>query len=106
MGGTSFDVQAFLDTGTSGMLLSQETAQGLGIASSTYNGQPVTYSDVGVGGTEDFDVSQQIYTALAPFTPTADVDNINTYQTVYNQKYGPVRTQINRQPADELVGPL
>jgi hypothetical protein len=106
LGGTSFDVQAFLDTGTSGMLLSQETAQGLGINSSTFGGQTVTYSDVGVGGTEDFDVSEPIYTALAPFIPTADVDNINTYNSVYNQKYGPVRVQISRTPADPLVGPL
>lgn len=106
MGGTSFDVQAFLDTGTSGMLLSQETAQGLGIASSTYQGQTVTYADVGVGGAELFDVSTPVYTSLAPFIPTADVDNPATYTSVYNQNYGPVRTQINRTPADDLIGPL
>jgi hypothetical protein len=105
-GGFSFDVQAFLDTGTSGLLLSQETAQGLGIASSTFGGQTVTYADVGVAGAELFDVSTPVYAALAPFIPTADVDNINTYQTVYNQTYGPVRTEINRTPADDLIGPL
>ena len=105
-GDTTFDVTAFLDTGTSGMLLSQETAQGLGIASSTFNGQPVVYSDVGVGGSEFFDVSQPVYAALAPFTPSADVDNGLTYQTVYTQTYGPVRTEISQSPADDLVGPL
>jgi hypothetical protein len=103
--GDTFDVQAFLDTGTSGMLLSQETAQGLGIASSTYNGTPVDFADIGVGGAEHFDVSEPLYTALSWF-PGTDYDNINTYQTVYNQKYGPLRTEINQTPADELVGPL
>src|SRR5260370_18465817 len=88
------------------MLLSQETADAFGLTGSTYNGQTVTYSDVGVGGSQDFDVSQSLYTALAPFTPNSDIDNINTYQSVYNQKYGPLRVQINRAPADPLEGPL
>ena len=65
VGGTTFDVTAFLDTGTSATLLSQETAQGLGIASATSGGIPVTYSDIGVGGSQDFDVSQSLYTQLA-----------------------------------------
>src|SRR5262249_29217036 len=105
-GVTTFDVSAFLDTGTSGMLLSQETAQGLGINQSQFNGQDVVFGDVGVGGVDSFFVSDPVYTALAPFTPTADVDNINTYQSVYNQTYGPVRTEIAQEPADEILGPL
>lgn len=105
-GGTVFDIQAFLDTGTSGFVLSQETAQGLGIASETVNGQNATYSDVGVAGTEDFDISQPLNLALAPFTPTADVNNPANWQTVYNQTLGPIRTEINRQPADAALGPL
>src|SRR5712671_7266975 len=39
--GGTFNVQAYLDTGTSGLLLSQETADALGIFESTYNGQVV-----------------------------------------------------------------
>jgi hypothetical protein len=105
-GGTSFDVQAFLDTGTSGFVLSHETAQGLGIASEQVNGQPATYSDFGVVGSEDFDISEPIHFALAPFQPNADVDNVNDWTTVYNQTVGPVRTEINRQPADDVIGPL
>src|SRR5947209_310273 len=38
----TFNVQAYLDTGTSESLLSLETANALGIGPSTYNGQPVT----------------------------------------------------------------
>jgi hypothetical protein len=105
-GNTSFDVQAFLDTGTSGMLLSQETAQTLGINSSTYKGQPVAFSDAGVAGAEAFDVSESLYAAFAPFTPSADVDNLATYAKVYAQKLGPVRTEISQQPADDLLGPI
>src|SRR4051812_28312083 len=53
-GVTTFDVSAFLDTGTSGMLLSQETAQGLGINQSQFNGEDVVFGDVGVGGIDNF----------------------------------------------------
>jgi hypothetical protein len=105
-GGTVFDIQAFLDTGTSGFVLSQETAQGLGIASETVNGQNATYSDVGVVGNENFDISEPLNLSLAPFTPTADINNLADWQTVYNQSVGPIRTEVNRQPSDPLVGPL
>lgn len=105
-GGTTFDIQAFLDTGTSSYILSQETAQGLGIQSETVNGQNATYTDYGVNGSSDFDISEPLNIALAPFTPNADVDNSADWQTVYNQTVGPVRTEINRQPADPLVGPI
>jgi hypothetical protein len=103
---STFDVQAFLDTGTSGFVLSQETAQGLGLASEQVNGQNVTYSDFGVVGAEDFDVSEPLNVSLAPFQPNVDVDNANDWTSVYNQTVGPIRTEINRQPADDLIGPL
>lgn len=105
-GGTTFDIQAFLDTGTSSFILSQETAQGLGVQSEAVNGQNATYTDFGINGGEDFDISEPLNIALAPFTPNADVDNPADWQTVYNQSLGPVRTEINRQAADELVGPI
>ncbi|HEY2586098.1 MAG TPA: hypothetical protein VGI81_10085 [Tepidisphaeraceae bacterium] len=105
-GGTTFDVQAFLDTGTSGFVLSQETAQALGIASEQVNGANATYYDFGVAGAEDFDISEPLNFSLAPFQPNADVDNPADWQTVYNQTVGPVRTEVNRYPADDLVGPI
>ena len=106
LGGITFDVTAFLDTGTSATLLSQETAQGLGIQSATVGGVPVTYSDIGVGGAENFDVSQPLYSQLAPFFPTVGTDNSSTFNTVYSQSYGPLRTEISKSPADALIGPL
>src|SRR5262245_27755766 len=43
-------LQAYLDTGASGTLLSVPTATTWGIPTATFNGQPVTYDDVGVVG--------------------------------------------------------
>src|SRR5262245_9672105 len=53
----SFNVTAFLDTGASGILLSNNTADFLGVQHSTFNGQEVVYSDVGVAGSDNFNVS-------------------------------------------------
>ena len=43
--------------GNSGVLLSQETANGLSIARATYGGKPIAFSDIGVARNEDFGVS-------------------------------------------------
>src|SRR5438128_930871 len=79
-GGQTFDITGFLDTGTSEVLLSQETAQALNIAPATYNGQTISFGDVGVQGLEQFNVSNPLYVSLAPYTPTVDVDNPATFQ--------------------------
>ena len=90
----TFNIQAFFDTGASGILLSTQTAGLLGVQPAQYNGQDIIFSDVGVAGTDDFFVSGPIHIRLAPYHPEADVDNRNTYPTVYNQAFGPVRAQI------------
>ena len=91
-----FNIIAYLDTGTSSILLSHETAYGMQIASSTYGRETVTFQDVGVYGAEEFDVSEQIYGAFAPTYDGVDSNNLGTYSSVYNQTFGPVRTQISR----------
>lgn len=101
-GGTSFDVTGFLDTGTSGIVVSQETAQALGFQSYVYNGQTVTYSDVGIGGASDYDVSDPLYLNLAPFNENVD----GTNEADFSTKVGPIRVQITRTAADDLIGPL
>ena len=73
--GDVFDVTAYLDSGTSEILLSRETADALHIERALFNGQPIVFSDVGVAGTENFGVSSPLFTSLAPFTPSADVNN-------------------------------
>lgn len=70
-----FNVQAYLDTGASSILISTPTAQALGLQGLTFNGSPVIYSDVGVAGTDDFQVSQPLRLSLANFYPrTTDLD--------------------------------
>ena len=105
LGGTTFDNQAYLDTGTSGVVLSQETSQAFSINSENFNNQPVTFTDIGIGGGQDFGVSETLYTALAPNNPNADLDNLSDYQTVYNQPFGPVRFEVSQQPSPDPFDP-
>jgi len=96
----TFNIEAFYDTGASGILLSNDTASFLGINPATFNDQTIVYSDVGVAGSDNFNVSDPIHFGLAKYHPNADVDNHDTYTTVYNQTFGPVRTQIG--PVDQI----
>jgi autotransporter-associated beta strand protein len=92
-GQTVFNVQAFFDTGASGILLSNNTADLLGIERSTFNSQEVVFSDIGVAGTDDFNVSQPVHVSLARFHPDAFLDEQSDL-TEYSHQFGPVRTQI------------
>jgi autotransporter-associated beta strand protein len=93
-----FNVTAYFDTGASGILLSKETADYLNVLKSSAGGQPVIFEDIGVGGSEEFYVSQPVYIALAGI-PGTDLDNKATYQTSYTHKFGPVQMQINKNEA-------
>jgi len=105
IGGTTFDNQAYLDTGTSGVVLSQETSQAFNINSDSFNNQPVTFTDIGIGGGQNFGVSEMLYTALASNNPNTDLDNLSDYQTVYNQPFGPVRFEVTQQPSPDPFDP-
>ena len=101
--GSTISIQAYLDTGSSGILLSKDTADGvpglfdgLGVVHYVYGGTPVTYTDVGVGGNQEFDVSETLYGGLAPFQPDVNVED----QAAYTQSFGPMRTQISQTNAD------
>jgi hypothetical protein len=100
----TFTVEAFYDTGASGVLVSKETADAMGIRHATYNGQPVEFADVGVGGADYFDVSEPLYISLAPYGVERDLDNYATYPQVYDQTFGPLRTQIAQASADDTLG--
>jgi hypothetical protein len=97
------DVAAFLDTGTSGTLLSQESASALGIDSATYDGQPVQFTDVGIAGSAPFDVSTPLYGNMAPYTTLYGSD---MPVSAYTQSFGPISIELNPEPADDLIGPL
>jgi autotransporter-associated beta strand protein len=111
-GGPYFNITAYFDTGASGILLSTNTAEMLGVVNSHYpepGGPLVTYEDVGVGGSSQFNVSEPLYVGIAKFHPDADIENLSTYSTVYNQSFGPLRAQIGPlglDPNDPLLGNL
>ena len=95
-------IQAFLDTGASGILLSKPTADGLGVTNAEAAGEPVTYEDVGVGGTEAFAVSEPLVARVAPFSSATDGSN----DAAYGPPVGPVRVQVRKESGmlDMLTG--
>ena len=102
----TFTLEAFYDTGASGLLLSKETADALGVTREMIGDTPVLFEDVGVGGSSFFEVSTPLYTSLAPYGVDRDLDNISTFEDVYDQKFGPLRMQISTEEADLLGFPL
>ena len=89
-GDSIFNIQAFLDTGASGVIVSEQTADFLGVP----RAPGVIFSDVGVGGSAQFGVSSPLHVDIAPFTLAADVNNPSMADTVYSQRFGPLRAQI------------
>ncbi|MDX1963444.1 MAG: hypothetical protein SFX18_09845 [Pirellulales bacterium] len=102
---TTINIQAFYDTGASGLLLSDQTADFMGIAKSRFpepNGPLVSYFDVGVAGAEEFHVSEPLYVGLAPFEDTLDAEN----PANYTQNFGPIRLQMAFPPSNPLLDGL
>jgi hypothetical protein len=83
------NIQAFLDTGASGVLLSGKTADALGVKRAIHGKADIVFHDIGVAGTESFGVSEPLYLALGTFGGPGEEAN------GYNVSVGPVRTQIN-----------
>lgn len=104
----SFMDDPYLDTGASGIMISQTTAWFFGLDKKLdhypdgHGGNPlIVYQDVGVGGTQDFNVSTPLYVGLAKYEPS--VDGSSTLP--FTQTVGPVRLQMT--PEDDLqVGPI
>lgn len=103
-GETIFNIQAFYDTGASGVVLSDLTADFLGVQRAQFAGSLVVFEDVGVTGSTTFNVSEPLYTALAPFTPFVDINNPATVASVYDQAFGPLRAQIGGSTNPLLIG--
>ncbi len=93
--GEVMNIQAFLDTGASGVLLSGSTAIALGVKPITTpvegKAQTVKFHDVGVGGGDAFGVSEPLYIFVAPYSSTGEPGAAADYPL----KVGPVRTQIS-----------
>jgi hypothetical protein len=95
------NITAYLDTGSSGILISSDTAStwvdssNNGIPNSTYNGQTVGFADIGVGGTANFTVSKPVALQLAPYTPTVNTAVASTTSTAqYYSQQIPAQLQV------------
>lgn len=89
------NIEAFLDTGASGVLLSPKTADALGVKRATMKGAdgkeaPVVFHDVGVGGSDKFNVSEPLYASLMRYHSAAESDD----EAEYKLLSGPWRAQI------------
>ena len=87
---------AFLDTGASGVLLSLETA----VMFNLYFDPNANFVDVGIGGDENFYVSEPLYLGLAGFDNPRASDP-NAYQI-----RGPARFQIKKTKTGLLSEPI
>jgi hypothetical protein len=92
--GQTASILAYLDTGSSGMIIKPLYLPFLGI--NTVPG--VVFQDVGVGGFDNFDVSEELLVKIAPnpFNPP-------DLESSFNHDVGPVRAQIG---PDGFIDPL
>jgi hypothetical protein len=95
-GEKTFNVEAFLDTGASGVVLSASTADQLGVSRESASGAKgnVSFQDVGVGGGDQFAVSEPVYVSVAPSTADVNGNDKSIINGVYNQNFGPLRAEI------------
>ncbi len=103
-----YDIQGYLDTGTSGILLSQETQQGLGVGLDSYIGTPTTFNDYTVGGIDTYWVSPPYSVSTAPFSADNDayLGNPPPATSAYTNTVGPLQMEINQQAANAAIGPI
>ena len=90
MGEQTINVQAFLDTGASGIMLSTTTADALGVKRAKAGNATVVFHDVGVGGSDEFNVGEPLFIFMAPFGRTGEPDDASGYPIMV----GPVRPQV------------
>jgi len=89
-----YNIAAFFDTGASGVLVSHQTYEALGVQKLRHpepNGPLVEFEDVGVAGSDIFNVSEPLYVSLSPFFEPFESPPL----TNYTQTFGPLRAQIS-----------
>lgn len=101
----TFAVEAFLDTGASGFMLSESTAEALGIQpAKTSDGKNITFYDVGVAGKEPFLVTGAYYLRSSEYSGNTDGTTFETY----SPPTGPIRLKIREGQGmlEDLMGAL
>ena len=109
-----YDIEGFLDTGTSGILIDSDFASQAGIPEESYNGQSVTYNDTGIAGAVGEGVSTPLIVSLANSTAANDTsgnglglgDNPPPDLSDYTQIFNNLQIQISRDAVDPDVGPI
>lgn len=100
--------QAYLDTGTSGVILSQEYTQALGINPELdAQNNPVTFSDIAVNGSVQYNVSEPLNLQLGRYTgENIDITTFNNADTnnYFNQTTPNIRIELNTTAVDPLLG--
>ncbi|MGC4005545.1 MAG: hypothetical protein QM811_21470 [Pirellulales bacterium] len=91
---TTISIQAYFDTGASGVLISRQTAEYLNVQLAKNGATPIVFSDIGVGGSENFEVSIPYHIGLAPYNDAIDTES----PASYSQSFGPIRAQIAYAP--------
>lgn len=104
--GGEFAFEVFFDTGASGVVISREFADELNVLKQQVGGQNVVYSDVGVGGTSDFFVSEPLNISLANYHPNIEGLTLANHTTFFTQTTPNVRMQIFQTFADPFIPPL
>ena len=104
----TYAIQAYLDTGTSSILLSQETASALGVGLATSGGQNVTINDVALGGTDTYFVSNPYNVLTAPYSVNVDTTVGNPPPPVgsFGMPVNSAAMEVSQQPANALTGPI
>lgn len=87
-------ITAFLDTGASNIVLSVSTANAMGIKTEQVGAaggaRPVVFHDVGVGGSDEFHVTEPLMFSVAPYHPQTASESTDAYMAAG----GPLRAQI------------
>lgn len=103
LGGNSFAIEGFYDTGASGVVISKEASGQLGISLQTSGGTNVVFSDIGIGGEEPFYVSDPLTIRLADHRP----GNLSAPISQFDTQFGSLRTQVGIEPqTNPLLPPL
>ncbi|MDB5326797.1 MAG: hypothetical protein JWM57_2366 [Phycisphaerales bacterium] len=93
--------QAYLDTGTSGIILSAEDTDARNIQAQVVNGQTVTFGDISVGGTVLYNVSEPVDVRLGRYTGESFETGLPPDPVAYfNQTSSNVRMQLSTEAVD------
>lgn len=106
-GDATYAFQAYLDTGTSGIILSQEDTEFREIeAQLDANGDPVTFGDIAISGLVEYHVSEPLDLRLGRYTGESFADVFTPAETnaYFNQVTTGVRAQLSTTPVDPFLG--